>query len=111
MNTYDFKSNAVTIAARTAKKHKQTILPLRESTAVALQNFFSVRLPEAKAFIVPDKTAKMLMTDLEAASINYQADDGSFKDFHGFRHLTATIVNAGVKVHRLSGRNKTVAPH
>jgi len=73
----------VTIAARTAKNRKQAILPLRETTAAALQNFFSGRLPETRAFRVPDKTAKMLMAYLEAAGVSYQADEGRFRDFHG----------------------------
>ncbi len=97
VSDFDFNdtSPTVTVLARTAKNRKDALLPIRKDTALVLREYLSGKLLTARAFMVPEKTAKMLKADLEAANIPYKAEDGSYRDFHGLRHTTATLLAAG----------------
>ncbi len=82
----NFETRTVTVIDAYSKNRNQSVLPLRESTAVELQRFFVGRLPGVKAFggrykRLTDKTAKMLGADLAQAGILYVCD-GFFFDFH-----------------------------
>jgi len=92
VSNFNFDENTVTVEAKTAKNRQGAVLPLKEDTAERLKSYVSGKLPTAKVFIVPHRTADMLKADLLDAGISYEADDGGYKDFHGLRHLTATLL-------------------
>ena len=91
---FDLKENTVTVRNTSAKNRREAVLPVRPATAAMLREAFSGKLQSARAFIVPDKVVLMLRADLEAAGIPYEAGDNSFRDFHGLRHTTATMLAA-----------------
>ena len=55
---------AVTVEAGDTKNRKIAVLPLRKDPAIELQKFLSDKMPNTKAFKVPEKTAKMIKADL-----------------------------------------------
>ena len=93
VSSFDFNLNLVSVDRGTTKNRKGAVLPLRPKTAVLLQDYFAGKLPESRAFYVTDKTSDMVRDDLEAIGVPYQADDSSYRDFHGLRHLTGTLLN------------------
>ncbi|HPS56210.1 MAG TPA: site-specific integrase, partial [Sedimentisphaerales bacterium] len=94
VSSFDFDNQAVTIKAENAKNKKTVILPLKAETTIALKNLTAGKLPNVKVFNVPDKTAKMLRSDLEAAGIDYKDNAGRFVDFHSLRHTAGTLLAA-----------------
>ena len=95
VGNFGFDRNTVTVRAKTAKNRREAVLPVRPATAAMLRESFSGKLESARAFIVPGKVVLMFRADLEAAGIEYEAGDNSFRDFHGLRHTTATMLAAG----------------
>jgi integrase len=52
------------------------------------------KLPNARAFSVPVRTAEMLREDLAAAGIPEEDDAGRVVDFHALRHTTGSLLAA-----------------
>jgi len=84
----------VTVQAGYSKRKREDILPLRPDTAAELRGFLSDKLPDARAFRVPDKPVKMLRADLTDAGIAYVDDAGRYADFHALRHTTGSWLAA-----------------
>jgi len=99
VSSFDFKQYLVTVGSIHTKNRQEAQLPLKEATAAMLQQYFQGKLPEARAFHVPTKTADMLRRDLTAAGIDWQDTGAGVLDFHSLRHTFCTLlVNSGVSV-------------
>ncbi len=86
------KPPTVTISAASSKSRREKTLPLRQSTAQALQDALGARMPAARAFAMPPvhATARMILQDLEAAGIPYADESKRVADFHALRHTFIT---------------------
>ncbi len=94
VGSFDFENCTVTVEAAYSKNRKQSILPLRKESAVALQSYLAGKMPTVKVFNIPDKTAKMFKADLAAAGIDYVDEAGRYRDFHSLRHTTGSLLAA-----------------
>tara|TARA_R110002072_G_scaffold179059_1_gene334985 strand:- start:309 stop:2003 length:1695 start_codon:yes stop_codon:yes gene_type:complete len=100
----------VSLAAAYSKRGKDEKLPLRSDLAELLRGYFdelltrrnadSIRIGDKKYLwpgAWPEKASVMLRSDLEAAGIAYQDEEGRFFDFHSLRHTFGTnLAKAGV---------------
>jgi integrase len=93
-SSFDFENYTVTVEAGYAKNRQQSKLPLRKDTAAELISFLENKMPNAKAFKVPYKTAAMLRVDLAGVKIPYVDDSGRYVDFHSLRHSTGSLLAA-----------------
>jgi integrase len=94
----DDKCAAVAAKAGTTKNSKIAHLPLRSETVALLREHLANKLPNAKAFAMPEstQTAEMIRVDLGAASIPDEVA-GQTVDFHALRHTFCTMLaNSGV---------------
>jgi len=94
--SFDFEDCTVTVKVGSTKNSKKAVLPLKEETAVVLQQFLAGKMPKAPAFKLPSKyrMADMIRADCEAAGIDCE-DNGQGKvDFHSLRHTTGTLLAA-----------------
>ena len=94
--SFDFKSCTVMVKVGSTKNSKKAVLPLKEETAAALQQFLAGKMPKTPAFKLPSKyrMADMIRADCEAAGIDCE-DNGQGKvDFHSLRHTTGTLLAA-----------------
>jgi integrase len=66
-SSFDFDNYTITVEAGYTKNKKKAVFPLRKTTAVELQEFLAGKMPDAKAFKVPEKTADMIKEDLAAS--------------------------------------------
>jgi len=94
VSSFDLDGCTVTVRAGYSKRKRQDVLPLRPDTAAVLREFLSDKLPEAKAFKVPYKTANMLKADLTVAGIPYVDEAERYADFHALRHTTGSWLAA-----------------
>ena len=96
-SSFNFSNCTVVVEITYTKNKKATVLPLRKATSAELQEFLAGKMPNVKAFKVPEKTADMIKEDLAAAQIPYVDDAGLFADFHALRHVTGSLLaKAGV---------------
>jgi integrase len=75
--------------------------PISRTLADALRPWLAGKAPGCPVFALPEKTARMLREDLEAARIAYRDDSGRVLDFHALRHTYVTLLarsGAPVKV-------------
>ena len=105
----------VTVQAAASKHRREDVLPLRPDTAAAIGELLALATPEAKAFKVPGKTAKMLRADLAPARtawlnaaasaeerrsreissfLCYRDAAGHVADFHALRHTAGSLLAA-----------------
>lgn len=98
VSSFDFDNLTVKAVASYSKNKKENMLPLRPETAASLQQYLANKMPDAKAFKVPEKTAKMLKRDLADAKIPYRNGDGEVFDFHAIRHTFCTTLGRDPKV-------------
>ncbi len=105
----------VRVAAAYSKHRRQDELALRRDTARELKALLAGKLPNALAFNVPEKTAKMLREDLAAARaawlkdaetaqerqqregtsfLCYRDSAGQVADFHSLRHTAGSLLAA-----------------
>lgn len=94
VSSFDLDKGTVTVQAGYSKRKREDILPLRPDTAAELRGFLAGKLPDARAFRVPDKPVKMLRADLADAGIAYVDDAGRYADFHALRHTTGSWLAA-----------------
>lgn len=88
----------VHIRAESEKAGRGDTLPLRPELARDLDAYFGERLamPGASAFpSLASKGAEMLRADLDAAGVDWTADEsGAILDFHSLRHTFGTMLAA-----------------
>ncbi len=107
----DGEKPTVTVLAAYSKHRREDVLPLREATAAELALHLALKLPSAKAFAMPARSAAMLREDLTAAGIPYVDDDGRHADFHALRHTFITnLANSGIhpKTAQTLARHSTI---
>jgi len=92
VSAFDLKKGEVQVKASFSKHRREDFIPLRKETARDMKNFLRGKLPNAKAFTVPDKPFLMLKSDLEAAGIPYVDESGKYADFHSLRHTTGSLL-------------------
>jgi integrase len=88
----DSAEPSVTVAAGYSKRRREDALPLRPETANALRGFLAGKLPNARAFRIPnaDALAATLRADLVAAGVKVEDDAARTVDFHALRHTFIT---------------------
>ncbi len=96
VSSFNFDGCTVTVQAGYAKNKKSSTLPLKPQTAETLRSYLSGKLPNVRAFAIPDKPSEMIKKDLTAAKIPYHTDKGT-ADFHCLRHsFISSLAKAGV---------------
>jgi len=96
VGSFDFAKRTVTVQAGYAKNKKTAVIDLKQETAAELKTFLTGKMPNTRAFAMPDQPSKMIIKDLEAAGIPYKTDEGT-ADFHSLRHSFITnLARAGV---------------
>jgi len=87
----------VTVRAAYTKNRREDTLPLKPQTALLLRRHLFSKLPQAKAFSIPEssRTARMLRLDLADANIPYRDNAGRVVDFHALRHTFISNLAAG----------------
>ena len=85
----------VILAAKDAKNRKAVDQPIPASTVVPLRNWLRDKAPGESIFPLHHDTAKAIRTDLEAAGIAYETDEG-VADFHSLRgYFVSALVRSG----------------
>ena len=100
----------VSVAAAYSKRRRDDDQPIRPDLAELIRSWLEAKAEHGPVFKVPEKTAKMLRHDLEAAGIPYRDDSGRVADFHAFRHTYVSMVvqsGASVKVAQELARHST----
>lgn len=112
VRAFDLDGCTVTVEAAYSKDRRECVQPIRPDTAAVLRPMLASKTLEAKAFSVPEKTAKMLRADLADAKIDYIDEAGRVFDFHSLRHQTATLLknsNVSPKDAQTFLRHKSIA--
>jgi len=93
--SFDFQANTVNVRPEDTKNRRGASLPLRADTAERLKSFLAGKLPNAKAFRLPNpgNMSRMIRGDLVAAGIEPKNDRGVV-DFHSLRHTFGTLLAA-----------------
>jgi integrase len=96
---FDFDNRTVTVKAGYSKRRREDGQPLRLDTAALLQEFFKVKMKNAKAFggtckQLTKRTSDMIKADLAEAEIPYVDGAGRYADFHSLRHTTGSLLAA-----------------
>jgi len=107
----DGSGPTVTVEAAYSKHRRRDVLPLVGDVAEALREWRRQHPFDERVFPLPDKTAKMLRADLEAAGISYRDGAGRVVDFHALRHTFITNLMRGgvhVRVAQALARHSTV---
>jgi len=100
----------VTVAAAYSKRRRRDVQPIRRDLAELLRPWLADKTPGEPVFALPDKPARMLRADLDAAGIPYRDDGGRVCDFHALRHTFVTRLarsGASVKVVQTLARHST----
>ncbi len=99
----DFKNSKITIVAGRIKNKQDAEIFLKPTTTIELKQYCSQKLPDAKVFHLPDKTAKMIRFDLANTAVKdaggkeivpaipYRDKFGKIFDFHSLRHQSASL--------------------
>ena len=96
VSCFDFKNRSVTLTGGYTKNKKTAVFDLKPETASQLNEYLSGKLPNVKAFAMPNQPVKMIKEDLKKAKIPYKTDEVQ-ADFHGLRHSFITnLARAGV---------------
>lgn len=88
-SSFNFAEATVTVQAGYTKNKETAVIDLKRRTAAELEIFLANKLPQMKAFAMPDQPVKMLKKDLTTANIPYKTDEGQ-ADFHSLRHCFIT---------------------
>jgi integrase len=92
--SFDWDSASVTVAAAYTKNGDPATLAIPNDLAEDLAAFVATLAREMPVFPLPEKGAKMLRVDLEAAGIPYRDASGLYFDFHALRCQCATLADA-----------------
>lgn len=86
----------VTVEASNSKRRRRDTLSLSSELTTDLRKHLANKLPNAKAFSLPKRSADMLKDDLVRAKIEYvDPDTGAYLDFHSLRVTCATLLALG----------------
>ena len=97
-NLQNSENATITVLAAYSKHRRDDVLPLRKDLAKLLADYIdqSMKLPNARLFNLPERTAKMINADLKAANIDTEEND-QIIDFHSLRHTFITrLTRSGV---------------
>ena len=96
VSSFDLDSCIVCVEAAYSKRKRRDTLPLRPDTAAELKSYFANKIPNMRAFNMPNKerVVEMLRADLADADIPYVDDAGRYADFHSLRHTTGSLLAA-----------------
>ena len=100
-DSFDVDANPPTVTVRAAysKRRRDDVQPIRPDLAELLRPWLAGKPVGCPVFDLPDKTAKMLRSDLDAAGVPYADAAGRVVDFHALRHTFITaVVNSGASV-------------
>ena len=87
----------VTVEAGYSKHRRADTQLLRQDLADLLGDWLTRRAAGERVFQMPDKTARMLRSDLKAAQIPIEDRSGRVVDFHALRHTAGSLLkDAGV---------------
>ena len=113
VSDFDLSAGTVTVSDAYSKNRKTSTLPLRHEMVKLFQDYLAPRLPNTRAFVMPDESniPRMLRKDMELARNQWIAEDSCRAeeplleietsegriDFHSLRHTCASfLVHAGV---------------
>ncbi len=108
----DVEPPSVTVQAAYSKRRRNDVQPIRPDLADELRVWLAGKPTGRPVFRMPEKTAKMLRVDLEAAGIPYRDASGRYADFHASRHTYVSLIvrgGASVKVAQELARHSTPA--
>jgi integrase len=106
----DANPPVIEIQAGYTKNGKTALQIIPAELAEVLRPWVTQRPTGCPVFALPEKTAKMLRSDLEAAGIAYKDAEGGVVDFHALRHTFITLLvgsGASVKVAQVLARHST----
>jgi len=111
----DVEHPGVTVRAGYSKNRREDTLPLKTHTAMLLRLHLTAKLPQTKAFGIPEssRTARMLRLDLADAGIPYRDIAGRVVDFHALRHtFVSALAASGVhpKTAQTLARHSDIRP-
>ncbi len=90
----------VVLEAKVEKKRRGARQPLRAEFVAVLKDWLPGRPTSGPLIRVPDKTAKLLLRDLNAAGIPYRDEKGQYADFHAIRGTLVTdLLESGSPIH------------
>lgn len=109
----DAEPPTVTIEAGYSKRRRRDVQPIRRDLAETIREWLDGKPARVAMFDVcrPEKSAKMLRVDLEAAGIDYRDASGRVVDFHALRHSYISALarsNAPVKIVQSLARHSNV---
>jgi len=88
----------VAVEAAYSKRRRHDVQPLPVALAEGLKPWLVAKKAKRPVFGLPDKTAKMLRADLDAAGIAHATAEG-VADFHALRHTyVSRLVRSGINV-------------
>ncbi len=99
----DFDKHKINIQADRIKNKQKSEIYLRQTTTIELKQYCANKLPDAKVFHLPHKTAELIRFDLANTAVKdssgkvivpaipYKDKDGSYFDFHSIRHQSASL--------------------
>jgi integrase/recombinase XerD len=89
----------VSVVAAYSKRRRDDVQPIRDDLAALLRPWLNGKPTGVRVICLPDKTAKMIRFDLEAAGIPCRDSAGRVIDFHSLRHsYISQVVNSGASV-------------
>lgn len=89
----------MTAGAAYSKRRRDDVQPIRPELAELLRPWLADKPVGKPVFPMPEKTAKMMRVDLEAAGIPCYDSAGRVVDFHSLRHTyVSCIVDSGASV-------------
>lgn len=91
---------SLSITATASKHRKRDLLPIKPDLVPVFREWLANKSTGEPILRLPDKTAKMLRVDLQAAGIVVKNEDGVL-DFHALRHSFVSLLavsNAPVRV-------------
>jgi len=90
-NSIDFKNFKILVKGENTKNGDDAEQNISPETAALLKEHIKGKKPDVKLFNIPDKSAKMIQADCQAAGIKVENNRGKLK-FHSLRHTCGTFL-------------------